>query len=150
MKKIRIAMIIACLRLDGISSVVMNYCTHLDFNKFEITIISGAPISTVQKKRCNEMNMSVIELPIRKKQTIKYYLELSRAIKNWNYDICHVHGNSATSSIELLLSAVNGVNIRIMHCHNSMCQHKIIHNLLLSIFKHLYTRAFACRKLDIR
>lgn len=147
MNKIRLAMVTDCLRLDGISTVIMNYCTHLDYNKFEIAIISGTPVSTVHKRKCDEMNISIIELPIRKKQKIKYYMELNGTLKKRNFDICHVHGNSATSSIELLLAALNGVNVRIMHCHNSTCQHKTIHNLLLPIFKRLYTQAFACSSL---
>lgn len=147
MKKIKLAMIADCLRLDGISAVIMNYCTHLNLDKFEITIISGAPVTPVHRKRCDEVGIRVVELPVRKKAKIKYYVELSRVLKEEHFDICHVHGNSATSSVELFLAVVNGAKVRIMHCHNSMCQHKTLHNLLLPIFKHLYTQGFACSSL---
>lgn len=147
MRKIKLAMIADCLRLDGISAVIMNYCTHLDHDKFEITIISGAPVISVHRKRCDEIGIRVVELPIRKKAKIKYYVELSRTLKERHFDICHVHGNSATNSVEFLLSAIHGVPVRIMHCHNSKCQHELVHKVLSPVFKHLYTQAFACSTL---
>lgn len=144
MEKIKLAMLIDCLRLDGISAVVMNYCTHLDLDKFDITIISGAPVSPIYKAKCDELDILIVELPVRKKQKLMYYIQLNKTLQKGKFDICHVHGNSATSSIELFLAAVNGVKVRIMHCHTSKCQHEIIHKLLSPFFNRLYTAAFAC------
>lgn len=147
MKKIKLAMIVDCLRLDGISAVIMNYCTHLDLDKFDITIVSGAPITPVHRKRCDEIGIRVVGLPVRKKEKLKYYIKLGRILKEGHFDICHVHGNSATSSVELVLAAIHGVPIRIMHCHNSRCQHESVHKVLVPVFKRLYTQAFACSAL---
>ena len=44
MEKIRIAYIAKEMPINGISTVILNYCRNLDKNKFDITIFSGEPI----------------------------------------------------------------------------------------------------------
>lgn len=147
MKKLRVVMVTNSLKRDGISSVIMNYCTHLNPDKFEITIISGASVVETNKIKCIDHGIQLIELPERKTASRAFYRALNRTLAEGNYDICHVHGNSATSLAELLIAQMNHIKVRIMHCHNSQCQHKIIHLLLSPIFKRMYTGAFACSRL---
>lgn len=147
MEKLRVAMVTDSLKRDGISSVIMNYCTHLDPDKFEITVISGASVAETNKIECIDHDIQLIELPERKTRSREFYSALSRKLAEGNYDICHVHGNSATNLAELLIARRNHIKVRIMHCHNSQCQHKKVHLMLSPIFKRMYTAAFACSRL---
>lgn len=147
MKKIKLVMIADRLQLNGIGCVIMNYCTHLDRNKFDITIAAGTPVTEAYKHKCTENGIHLIELPERKSSPMKFYRALNKKLAAVNYDICHVHGNSATNTIELLIAWKSHIKIRVMHCHNSQCQHIKMHRMLLPIFKRLYTKAFACSEI---
>lgn len=147
MRKIKLAMITDYLQLDGIGTVIMNYCTHLDRSKFDITIITGVPVAESNRFKCVQSDIQLIELPKRKVSPLKFYKSLDRELATGKYDICHVHGNSATKTIELFIAWKNHVKVRVMHCHNSQCQHIKMHQMLLPIFKRLYTKAFACSEI---
>ncbi len=147
MKKVKVVMIADRLQLDGIGTVIMNYCNHLDKHRFDITIMTGSPIAEANKNKCAENDIHLIELPKRKSSPMKFYRALNKKLAAVNYDICHIHGNSATNTIELLIAWKNHIKVRIMHCHTSQCQHIKMHQMLLPIFKRLYTKAFACSEI---
>lgn len=147
MKKIKVAMMTDCLRLDGISNVIMNYCTHIDSDRFEMTIISGGKVLDSLKRICDESRIHLVELPGRKKSYMEYCRALNHVFKENEYDICHIHGNSATNTVELLIAKKNHIKVRIMHSHNSKCQHRMVHLLLLPVFRTVYTDAVACSSL---
>ena len=146
-EKIKVAMITSNLAMTGIGSVVVNYSKYMNKDKYEVTIIAGEPIASSYIDICLANNITIIKLPSRRLKPKDFYFSLWQVLKKHEYSICHVHGNSATSSIELFLAALNGVKVRIMHCHTSECQHKKMHQLLSPFFKHLYTAAFACSSL---
>ncbi len=144
--KIKIAYITKNLVINGITNVVINYSIALDKEIFDVTIISGSPIADEIRNECNKFNISLVELPDKIEKTKYYYLSLWENLKKSKYDIIHVHGNSATIALELLLAKLSGCKIRIAHCHNSTCDNVRVHKLLYPIFKHLYTLGFACSK----
>lgn len=146
MKKIKLAMVINDLNINGISTVVMNYCEMLNSRAFDISVISGLPVDSSYYLRCEHAGIKIIELPPRKSSPKAYYKALWGALSE-QYDIVHVHGNSATISIELLIAKLRGIKIRIAHCHNSTCNNKKAHKLLLPLFNSVYTHGFACSNL---
>lgn len=146
-RKIKIAMILNNLDLNGISSVVMNYCTNIDLNQFSIDILAGSPINLNYKHTCETLGILIKELPSRKASSKMYYNALFKELKYNSYDIAHIHGNSATITIELFLAWINGIKVRIAHSHNSTCNHMKVHKALLPLFNKLYTHGFACSTL---
>lgn len=145
--KIKIAMIANNLDINGISSVIMNYCRGLSQDEFDINIIAGAPINSIHRKEAEKNGIEIYELPSRKKQSCKYYIELNKILKNGKFDIVEVHGNSATITIELFIAWINKIKIRIAHSHNSTCTNKKLHKMLYPVFNRLYTHGFACSKM---
>lgn len=143
MQKLRLAMVANDLNINGISTVIMNYCMNINLDEFDISIIAGIPIDNGYREKYEALGISVISLPARKTDSMQYYLALKKEFAN-GYDIVHVHGNSATMAIELLLAKQSGIQIRIAHCHNSTCRHKGMHTLLLPLFRYVYTDGFAC------
>ena len=47
MKKIRVAMLVNDFNMNGISKVADSYCSNIDRNKFEVSVIAGEPVSEV-------------------------------------------------------------------------------------------------------
>lgn len=143
-KKVRVAMAAANLELNGISSVIMNYCRNIDKDKFDITIFAGNQINQIFKKECEKLNINIIELYCKRKSKLRYYFDLFRKVHKNEFDIFHVHGNSAVMAFDLMIALIKGVKIRIAHSHNTICDNPRIHKLLNPIFQRLYTHAFAC------
>lgn len=142
--KIKVAMVTNDLNINGISTVIMNYCRNINLNMFEITIIAGAPVDNSYESECTALGIRIIMLPARKTSSMKYYLALKRTLSQNRFDIIHVHGNSATITVELLFAWLKGIKVRIAHSHNSTCTNIRVHKYLLPIFNKLYTHGFAC------
>ncbi len=140
----KIAILTNSLSINGISNVIRNYCENINLSKFEITILAGMPIDITYQKIFNNLDIKLIALPSRHKNTFKYCINLYKALKKEKFDILHVHGNSANSSIELFVGFMAQIKIRIMHVHNTVCDHLLLHKILLPFFNMLCTHRFAC------
>lgn len=128
--------------LNGISSVIMNY--YKGMNKKDIDIDFMA-ISEINEKYIKEINReSNIYTLNRKKNPLKYFKELYKLMKQKKYDIVHIHGNSATVTIETIAAFMARVPVRIVHSHNTTCNYKKLHKILYPIMKKTYTHGFAC------
>lgn len=49
-RKIKLIMIAASLSINGISTIIMNYCGSIDSTHFDTTIMAGIPIDTAYRK----------------------------------------------------------------------------------------------------
>lgn len=143
-KKISIAMLASKLEINGISTVIWNYCTHMDLLRFDITVLAGRPINEYYINEFTKLGIRVIELPERKGNSINYLRELNKIMKNEKFDIVHVHGNQASIALELLVAYMNGIKVRIAHSHNTTCKSMRVHKLLKPLFNLIYTDGFAC------
>ncbi len=144
---VKVAHITKALSTDGITNVVLNYSSYLDKKKFKPTIIAGVPILDFHRDTCISNGIDLVEISSKSATPVKYYFELWKMLRCGHYDIVHVHGNSATMAIELIIAMLSGIKIRIAHCHSSSCEHMKAHRILLPIFKHLYTKGYACSEL---
>ena len=143
--KIKVVHVVKDLKVNGISTVVMNYVKNIDKTKYEITIIAGTPVADKNRKECIDNNIKLIETPSKTVEgPLKCYKELYKALKKDKYDIIHIHGNSRTITIELFIAKLCGIKNRIAHCHNTQCNNKLISNLLTIPFKLLYNCGLAC------
>lgn len=145
--KISILMVANNMDMNGISSVIMNYTKYLNSELFEVSIAIGEPIADVHLSELINMGKKVWVLPNRKKNSIKFYIELMKVLKNKKFDIIHLHGNSSTMAVELSIAKICGVKHRISHCHNSTCNSILRHNILKSWFDKVYTYKLACSEL---
>ena len=146
-EKISVAMLTNDMNINGISTVVMNYCKYLNKEKFNITIIAGRPINELYVEECKKYGITLMEMPERREKPTRFYLRLFKCFIANKYDIVHVHGNSAMITPELFLAWTCGIKHRITHSHNSTCDNMKAHRVLLPIFNKLYTDGFACSNL---
>lgn len=147
MKHPKIAMVATNLKLNGISSVIINYISHIDLDKYHITLIVGKGIAPLYRDKCKKMNVKIIELPQRKETPVLFYLSLYKKLVFGHYDIIHVHGSNASIGMELLLARLARIHIRIAHSHNTTSTNMKVHRLMKPIFNRNYNVALACGEL---
>lgn len=140
---IRILYTVNGMRVNGVSSVIMQYIERLPKSKYEFTIFTDE-IAPEYVERLAKSNVKIMQSKNRKKNQLNYYRELMSILKNGNYDLIHAHGNSATIAIELVAAEKAGVPIRIAHSHNTTCTHKVIDKLLRPMFYRTYTLGIGC------
>lgn len=133
----------AGLGIGGITTNMLNYI-NLTKNNYKYTVLS---MMYNEKKIINQlenMGCDVKYFPNRKKSIFKYIIFLINLLRQNKYDIIHVHGNSATMGLELLIAKYYKIPIRIAHNHNMICNHIILHQIMNVFFRHSYTKAVAC------
>lgn len=144
MAKLKVVHITKTMPMNGISTVIQNYCLNLDRSQCEITIITGDPVADYFVNLYAEAGIELVNIHESMKQPQRFYSALFRELKKRSFDIAHIHGNSATISMELMLAKLAGIKVRIAHSHNSTCTHKAEHYVLKPVFNSLYTDGFAC------
>ena len=142
--RVKLVFLTTNMPINGISAWMTNYIPHLDKNKFDISIISGEPIDAIYEEFCRDEDIKLIKIGTHVSSTVRYYHNLYKILKESNIDIIHIHGNSSTISLELLIAFLCKIKIRIAHSHNTTCLHKIAHYILKPLFNCTYTNAFAC------
>ncbi len=128
---------------NGITAVIMNYYRHFPAPSYTFDFISISPMDEDLMKTF-ESGKSRVFFLFRKEHPASYMIQLYGICRHGSYDAIHVHGNSATMGIELGIAHLCGIKKRIAHCHNSFCEHKVVHTFLYPIFRLQYTSALAC------
>lgn len=146
MKRILVVISTSFVPYGGLTTVMMNY--YRSMNK-EGLIIDFASTNTPDKKLITELEANgghYYCLGARKK-ILSYRKNLKTVLCSNRYDIIHVNANSTTAFLELSVAKKCGVKNRIMHNHNSICNSKFLHALLIRPFQKSYTTAIACSDL---
>nr|WP_300818005.1 glycosyltransferase family 1 protein [uncultured Acetatifactor sp.] len=132
-------------RLNGITSVIMNYFRNMDCKGMQIDFLSPNEMDENLKEEIHKMGANIYCVP-RKSRVLNYMRKIYGLMKKNRYDIVHVHGNSAMMIIDFLPAVMAKIPIRIAHSHNTTCDHVDEHKMLNPIFKHCCTHRFACGK----
>lgn len=66
----------------------------------------------------------------RGKNPLKYLVKLRKIVKNNNYDVIHIHGNSSTMLLELLACKKTN-SLLIVHTHNVQYRSELLNKILL-------------------
>ena len=57
LRRIKLAMLVNDLNMNGISNVVLSYCRELNKYEFEIHIIAGTPVNPVHRQDAIQNNI---------------------------------------------------------------------------------------------
>lgn len=130
------------MQRNGITNVMMNLYRNLDHNIFEVEFISiDFPcVEVMTEVKSNGSKVRIINRTIR--HALKFINDYRSACKG--FDIVHIHGNSATISLELIAAKLAKVPIRIAHSHNTFCTAKLADKLLRPLFYLLCNGRLAC------
>lgn len=128
----------------GITSVIMNYVRPTyTVVKYDFVLCGAAVESFLFELQ--SMSGDVFVAPCsRVKHPIKYMRWLSKILKSKKYDAIHVHGNSATTYIEIHAAKKAKVPVRIVHSHSTSCKYMAVHKLLKKRMNREVTDAIAC------
>lgn len=145
MSKIKVFHVLTSgLRKEGIASAQMEFFKRMNRDKFDIIV---AAVHDNEEEMINEFRKYGCEVVVfsdRKRETVKYFLELIGYLRKEKPDIIHVHGSSALLSIELVAAKVARIKIRIAHSRNTKADNARSDRFLRLIFNHSYTDALAC------
>lgn len=141
MKKILIVITTAFVPTGGLATVMLNYYRNMDRKQMRIDFASTNVVPEVLAEELGRNGDRYIQLPKRKYVPV-YFNALRKLCRD--YDVVHINGNSATAAIELLAARMAGVPVRIAHNHTTKTGHRIMHTLLLPVFRSSYTAGFAC------
>lgn len=135
-------MVVDNLRLQGITSVVINLSDALVDVGVQVDVLSGGEVAESVRGAFAE-EVQIVELPNRKSDTVSYIGALRHCAKQNGYDCIHIHCNSATVLVELL--ALYGIRCDIaVHCHNVTCDHPVFHGLFRGVATAMVDHRFAC------
>lgn len=129
--------------LNGITAVILNYYKHLKLSEIQMDFIVTNRPSDKMAEKLTQGHSEVHIIP-RNGSPFSYILKLFKLCRENQYDIIHVHGNSATMVLETISAMFAGVPIRIVHSHNVGCTHMRLHKILYPLFNVTYTHALAC------
>lgn len=131
---------------SGIPNVIFNliksFITQKEENKLELGYISINKLSGTFSALLDEYSVDYYEIKRNILNPLGYIIELSRKAKE--YDIIHVHGNSATMVLEMIAAKIAKIPIRIAHSHNTTCNMKVIDKLARPLFYRLCNGRMAC------
>lgn len=129
---------------NGITNVIFNIFSSLDNEKINFGYVSITPIPEEYSNLLKKYNIPFFVIQRCLKSLPTYILKLRRIVKD--YDAIHVHGNSATMTIELLAALLGNVKLRIAHSHNTTCSMRWIDKLIRPAFYKLCNGRIACGK----
>lgn len=134
----------AGLLREGITATQLDLMQGLDRERFQIDMaeIGESDPEVIEKFRA--MGCGIVSFPEREGAVLSYLMALYRKIRKEHYDVVYAHGSSAILTIEMVAAWLAGCRLRIVHSHNSSCQHKFLDRLLRPIFYCSYTQALAC------
>ena len=140
-RKILIVITTAFVPTGGLATVMMNYYRKIDKGGLQIDFASTNEAPAVLTDELAKQKSHYYCLG-KRSHILLYFTRLYKLCKE--YDVIHINGNSATTTIELISAYLAGVKTRINHNHTAKTEHKIIHNIMQPIFKRLYTQGLAC------
>lgn len=131
------------LRVNGMSSVIMQYMMGLHDRGYEFVLFTDE-VANQYLNIIKQCGAKLITSKKRRQNQFAYFLELCSVIKKEHIDIIHAHGNSATIAVEMFAAMICGVKIRVAHSHNTTCIHKNADRLLRPVFNVTYTHGIGC------
>lgn len=140
---IRVLQVVGSLGYAGVEAVVINYYRNIDTEQVQFDFISCSP----NKQRYDDeiINGGVIyRCPSRNRKPFSYMKVLKKIITENNYDIVHIHQNSASIAMDAIVAKSCGVKTIIGHSHNTSCNVLWQHYMFKPIVNLFLTHRFAC------
>ena len=143
MKKILILSTIG-LNYVGITSVIKNYIAAMDTTGLEFCFVAFPEIPESLKKDF-ETYGSVCCITNRKKSFFSYLIDIIGLMRQ-GFHTVHIHGNSGTMLIEVLLARLCGIRNVIIHSHSTKTSFPLINRILKKPMMRLADLCIACSK----
>lgn len=127
---------------SGIPMVIFNLLSAIRQDEVEFGYVAINEPSDFYKEKLNKLGVKLYVIPRKLSNPIKYIRDLTQVSKD--YDIIHVHGNSATMVLEMVAAKLGGIKYRMAHSHNTECNQRVIDFLARPLFYSLCNGRLAC------
>ena len=138
-------------RINGVANVILsNISSLLNSVDCGIAVTEWGDINKKNRDRFIELSVKEYYLCSRQDSLFKYLHQLKKLLKENNFDIIHIHGNSGTMAFEAKIAKKYSNARVIVHLHNSTCSHPKLFgpdSLLTKIMKKNADCLVACSKL---
>ncbi len=133
--------------VNGMSTIIIDLFRFMDKTNKEIHFIANDTIEGKYARIISNGGSRTYLFDRRSRRPLAYIKRLAELIRDMQYDIVHIHGNSALMQIELEAVKRSGCDCKtIVHGHNTSCTHMFLHNLLHKRFMKSFDMAVACSK----
>lgn len=129
---------------NGLTMFILKYLRHMDLSGMKVGYVAVNEPPGELRAALEALGVTIHVFSQRNRRPLAYVMGLARLIRREQYAIVHVHGNSATLSVELAAAWLGGAKARIAHSHNTYCTHPKLNRLLNPIFQRLITDRMAC------
>lgn len=130
--------------VNGISTVIMNYYQNMNRVDIRFDFVVNGKIDNQYKAIIESNNDRIFYVSSRQRKPIEYIRRLKKILSQEQYDIIHIHGNSALMEIDLYGIGKKNSAIKLVHAHNTQCSHKLLHKVLYRTFMRSFDYALAC------
>jgi glycosyltransferase involved in cell wall biosynthesis len=133
--------------VGGIETFLLNLYNNIDKSKVQFDFISTSK-KIVLENKFTSMGSRIYKIP-EPKNIISYYRSLKNIIKSNNYNIVHIHKNSAANILPFIICKKLKIKCIISHSHNTApIKSKIVtvifHKINKFILNRISTKKFAC------
>ena len=128
MKKILISPTLG-LDLEGITSVIYNYTKAMDREGLQLYFLTYGDLKPVLRERFEALG-EILFTADRKQSTVGYMKDYVALLKKHRFDVVHIHGNSGTMLIEVLLAKLCGVKTVMVQAHSTRTNHPFVNAVL--------------------
>lgn len=146
--KIKVCHFVSGLKAGGVESMIYNYCSKLNKNKYEFHLVYQHEPSQKNVDEFTKIGFKLHRIPYKVKHPLKNYIESKKYLKNNNIDVVHCH-MTLMNFIPLLAAKKLDIKKRICHSHNCDVREKnviikLIEKILKKINIMLSTDLLAC------
>ena len=92
---------------EGMSTVLLNYLQNMSLEGIELHVTAADPLAEDIERILTALG-TVHIIPMRQKDLKGYLLGIRQILKT-GFDVIHVHGNSGTMAMEVVLARLCGV-----------------------------------------
>ena len=137
MKKIKVCHVVCGLKSGGAESVIYNYCSAINSNRYEWYLLYQHKPSQKNIDEFKNIGFNLKRIPSKAKHPIKNYKETYKFLKNNKIDVVHCH-MTLMNFIPLIAAKKLKIKVRICHSHNSDIRKKnIVVTIIEKILKKL-------------
>ena len=142
MKKILIVPTLG-LELEGITSVIHNYMNFMDRSGLQLYFMTYGELNPALREKFEKLG-EILFVSDRKQSTLAYVKDYVALLKSRSFDVVHIHGNSGTMLIEVLLAKLCGVRNVMIHSHSTRTNHPVVNAILKYPMMWLSEECIAC------
>lgn len=133
-KKIKVAQSVTRLEFGGVESILLNYISHMDRDKFDFHVITQDINVDDCIKQFEDNGIKVHIVTHKNKSILKNFSDLRKLMKKEKFDIVHSH-MTLTNFTVLFFAKLAGTKVRISHSHNAFKTNNKIKKFVWGILK---------------